>query len=886
MKTIKPTKLGLLCRVFERDREPHFVVTILAGFHLSSPRSFLVEPNIWRLVADELGPSAIFDECMPKIRGEVLVAGRAFAPGGVPRPACAVRVKLGAVEKELYVVGDRRFTVLGATDPEPFTEMPVGWQNAFGGEGYAPNPIGKGVRPLRGEGGDVHPLPNIEDPKHLIKGPGDRPAPAGLGAYDPTWPQRSSKVGTYDEAWIKERSPELAADMDWGYFNVAPPDQQVDGYFQGDEAFVIENMHPDKPLLEGALPAVAARCFLTQKTPEGEVFREVVMRLDTVHLFPTKERGVLVFRGIMKIREDDAADVAHILAGCEAKSEPRPVSHYQAVLAQRLDKKKAHIYAMRDQDLMPPPPDVPGGALAEDKPGDTAALTRSENLLQKNLRQKLARQLEEAREELRRRGIDPEGRVPDLPPEPEALSLDDLPDHVERIMDEAERAKAQMDAQRAETLAAARAACAKNGLDYDAIAEGARKRAGGPPAFSAKKEMERLRDTAQMARNGGVAWPDLEAKLADPNLQGQLLKVEEKLLLSYRKLAHHFPAAARLEGDAAKRLREEVIERLREGQSLAGRDLTGADLSHLDLRGADLAGALLEAAALTGADLAGANLEGAVLARADLVGANLTGAKLAGVNLGAARLCDAKAPGGVDLTGAVLAEADLSGADLRGALLSNADLSEAIVPGADLRGVTATQLIVMKCDLSGAELSGANLQKCLFFEVNVEDADLRGANLSASVFVMGKGDRARLEGATLDNLRLVKGSSFAGASFRGASLRAANLRGARLAESDLTEANLSSAELSEADLTGARLDFAAMAGARLVRTDLSRASLVGADLMEGMLQKAKLYGAVFENANLFRADASKARGDTETSFQGANVKRVLFTPSGGTDGQR
>jgi uncharacterized protein YjbI with pentapeptide repeats len=77
-----------------------------------------------------------------------------------------------------------------------------------------------------------------------------------------------------------------------------------------------------------------------------------------------------------------------------------------------------------------------------------------------------------------------------------------------------------------------------------------------------------------------------------------------------------------------------------------------------------------------------------------------------------------------------------------------------------------------------------------------------------------------------------------------------------------------------------------MAGARLVRTDLTRASLVGVDLMEGMLQKAKLYGAVFENANLFRADASKARGDTETSFQGANVKRVLFTPSGGTDGQR
>lgn len=884
MKTIKPIRLGLLCKVFEKDGEPYFVVTLLAGFHLDSPRSFLVEPNIWKLVGDELGAATILDECMPKLRGELLVTGRAIPMGGAARPACAVRVKLGAIDKTLYVVGDRRFTALGVTEPEPFTEMPVTWQNAFGGEGYATNPLGKGFRPIAGEGGEVHPLPNVEDPRSLVGSPGDKPVPAGFGAYDPTWPQRFSKVGTYDAAWFKERFPELARDMDWGFFNVAPPDQQIDGYFQGDEAFVIENMHPEKPIIDGALPDVTARCFITQKTDEGEIFREIATRIDTVHLFPTKERGLLVFRGVLPIREDDAADVVHIVAGLEARGELRPAEHYQAVLAQRLDKQKAHIHALRDKDLMPSRP--ADGSIKQDQPDNTAALMRPENLVQKNLRRKAERQAEEQREQLRQRGLNPEGLVPPLPPEEEPPGLDDLPEYMERVMDEAEQKKAEGEERRAQAEQAARAECAKHGLDFDAITRDARARAGGPPKFSAKQEAERLRDTAQMARNGGVEWSELQAKVANPRLEEQLLKLEQQLFASYRALAHHFPAASRLEGDAAKHLRDEVVAGHREGQSFAGRDLTGADLSHLDLRGIDLTGALLEAAALTGADLREARLEGAVLARADLVGADLTGAKLAGVNFGAAKLGDVKARGGVDLTGAILAKADLRGADLQGALLSNADLSEAIVEGADLRGIVAKHLNVMNGNLSGADLSGADLQKCLFFEVNVEEANFRGANLSSSVFVAARGDRAVFRGATLDNLRLVKESSFAGADFRGATLRAANLRGTRLAGSDFTDANLERAELSECDLTGARLDYAVMTEAMLIRTDLSGASMVGADLMQGLLRKAKVSRTKLDDANLFRVDASKMRGDAETSLKGANVKYVLFPPARGTDGQR
>ncbi|WP_437971052.1 DUF2169 domain-containing protein [Sorangium sp. So ce260] len=887
MKTIKPNRLGLLTKVFENDGEPYLVVTLLVFFPFEAPRRLLYEQSLWRFAGAELGSDAILDECMPKLRGELLVNGRCFTAGAVPRTACSVRVQLGAIDKTLYVVGDRRFGLLGMTEPEPFAEMPITWRNAFGGEGYAPNPIGKGFAPVRSENGSVHPLPNIEDPRRLVRSPGDRPPPAGFGGYDPTWPQRFSKVGTYDEAWLKERFPELAKDLDWSFFNTAPPDQQVEGYFRGDEAFVIENMHPGKPRIEGALPGVATRCFINQKTGEGEAFREIATRLDTVRLFPHHERGILVYRGVLKICEDDAADVLHIVAGCEAMGEPRPVEHYRTVMAQRLDKEKGHLFLLRDADLLPPP--QPGaGPLPDDPQAEMTRLLQSERLWQKRARAKMERDIEELKAKIRAQGLDPEPLVAPLPPDEDVIepSLDELPAYVERAMTDAEKVKADAEARRAAEEQRARAECAKHGFDYDAIMGERQKEAGGPPRFSAKKELERLEDAAQMARNGGVEWPELEAQLGDPELAARLFEVEEQMRSAYRKFAHHYPAASRLGGEEAARVREEVIAGHRAGESFAGRDLTGADLSHLDLSGIDLEGALLEAAVLTGTRLCGANIAGAVLARANLLGADLTGANLAGANFGGANLSDVKMGGGLDLTGAVLAKAKLSGADLTGARLSDADLSEATFDGADFSRVTARNLVLINADLSGAQLSGADLEQCTFIEANVEGVDFRGANLRASVFITGKGDGAVFRGAKLDNIRLIAGSSFAGADFRGASLEQANLRGTCLRGSDFTEANLRSSDLSECDLTGARLDRAVAVGAMLTRADLTGASLSGIDLMEAVLQKAKVDDANFERANLFRVDAAKMRGNAATSLKGANVKYVRFVAPPENHGQK
>lgn len=112
---------------------------------------------------------------------------------------------------------------------------------------------------------------------------------------------------------------------------------------------------------------------------------------------------------------------------------------------------------------------------------------------------------------------------------------------------------------------------------------------------------------------------------------------------------------------------------------LRNTDMTGADLSEINLSGANLRGsnlkgvdlykAILIKAELGGANLSGANLYNARLEHADMFNTNLSGANLIDANLSWA-----------NMYGANLSEANLNGANLRRTVLMNADLR-----GADLR---------------------------------------------------------------------------------------------------------------------------------------------------------------------------------------------------------
>lgn len=142
--------------------------------------------------------------------------------------------------------------------------------------------------------------------------------------------------------------------------------------------------------------------------------------------------------------------------------------------------------------------------------------------------------------------------------------------------------------------------------------------------------------------------------------------------------------------------------------SLGGITLKDANLEEARLGNANLEGSVLDGANLQRSYLVGANLQEASLWSTDLEGSNLSSANLEHAYLGIANLQNANmkeanlkgAKGSAYLVGAVLTRASLREAHMSHAVLWGADLR-----GADLRSATLTRADFTKADLTGAKVT-------------------------------------------------------------------------------------------------------------------------------------------------------------------------------------
>jgi uncharacterized protein YjbI with pentapeptide repeats len=883
VKTIKPFKLGILTRTFELDHKHYFVPTVLAFCDLGPERCMFPEVELWQLAATELGKEAILDECMPKQHGELLVHGRCFTANRVPRTAASVRVKVGPIDKTLYVIGNRTWRRDGTPgEPEPFTEMPIHYSRAFGGEGHPLNPIGIGLAKIKENGQEIHRMPNIEWPGRLIQSKSDRPAPAGFGPFDITWAQRWPKIGTYDMKWVREQLPGLAKDMDLSMWNAAPEDQQLErGFFEGSEDILIQNMHPELPQIEGRLPGIIGRCFVTQKTINGDVFCEIPLHLDTVQIFPHHQRCALAFRGIWPIAEDDADDIIHLIVACDDRSTLRPLDHYRAVLERRLDPKREASESFRDSDLMPPNIHARGAGMGDI---DTMfALTKSENLLQKNLAAKAQKEADKTRAIIAACGGDPNQMAfPNPAPVEEAPSFHALPDFIAKVQQQVAETERQARSTHEKSIEESRKQFAETGRDYDAEVRKMKKEAAGPPKFSADKEVERLRDIQTLCKNANVDSPELDEALGDPETLQRFQQAEDESINAYRMGAHLAEYRPhRVLEPARTELRTLVATAHAEGRSFARMNLCGADLSDMDLSGIDFTEVFLENACLARTNLAGARMQRAVLAAADLSEANLANADLTEANLGATNLRRANLDDAI-LTQAILVKSDLTGATLRNVVLDVSDLTETIFDGAVL-----TRARFDKAMLSGNKLRGCDLRESHFVHSMFIDVDFRSGNFSNCVIENATFLRCTMDGASflqanLRGIRIFPPCSFVGANFRGATMDAATLRECDFSMADFSGATLNSSDLTKAILRGANLYRVVAKNALFLRADLTDARVVAANLEGAIFMKAKLARADFKGANLFRADMLRAIGDNKTNFTDANVTRVRVSPKEAT----
>jgi uncharacterized protein YjbI with pentapeptide repeats len=869
MRVTKPLKQSLLHRTYQYRGENHFVASVFTMFSLSEPQRVLPENELWQTIAGALGRDSMLDAAMPKSRAEYIVMGSFHAPGGKPVPAGHVSVRLGKLEKRLNVFGDRYWKKaigigLGVSDPEPMTEMPLTFSNAFGGKEHKENPLGKGAAAIETADGMRQPLPNVESPDRLIGSPDDKPPPASFGMLDLMWPQRFKKVGTYDQKWQKERAPGLADDIDWSYFNVTAPDQWLDGFFKGDESFALHNLHPERPLIEGRLPGLVSRAFIRPKTADGQgELRELRMQLDTVYFFPAQDVGLILWRGDDLIGTDDGLDIDQIMVAYERLVDPRrSLEHYREALNKRLNPDSRSKYLLNEADLIP---DGDRSGLIEiiERSGEEAG---REGVLAKNLKVRAQREHEEVREKMMALGVKPEQLALTEPAaEAPQFKLDELA--LDTLLGDAKQRAADA---REEAMSKVRAMCEEFGQNFDELMQKARAQVT-LPRFMGAAQLENMRKLASVFPAVAEQLKTTLDATANGDLETRMTQAEAAFRRGYAQGAHHMvsglPDERRAGLDA---LRADVIACHKRGASLSGRDLAGINLAGEDLSGADFSNAYLEFTDFSGCNLSSANFSGAILAKANLSEAMLDAADFREAALGKVVL---RAARGIDVK------------------FDRAVLHQAIFAGAVFERISCSETQVLNGDFSAAEFRDCRFSNVVFYDCIFDDTNFEGTEFAKGIFAKGEAKRSRLkrtrgsgvlfvdinfEGADfsesqLVNLRIVGESVLTGANFTRANLTGSNLRALNMEGARFEGAILDRCEMSDSNLSGAKLNGASAVHALFMRTNFEAADVSNVNCMEAMLNKARLVNADLTKSNFYGAEfIGVTVGDTR--FHGANLK--------------
>lgn len=245
------------------------------------------------------------DAVPAKVGTDIAVIGHVFGHGA---KHVAAGFRVGCFKKALSVFGPRCWMsglVSGIAGPNPFTEVALAYEHAFGGcdvDGagakhvWRENPLGVGfcVAPR-----NRTLLPAFEYPGQEIKLIGDRPRPAGLGFIPPGWACRAAFAGTFDAAWETSRRPLFPADFDERFYNAVPQDQVVRGELGGAEVG-LRNLDRRAEWIRFVLPRLAFIALFRVKERQ----QEVPMQADTLVIEPDHERFALGFRASYPLADD------------------------------------------------------------------------------------------------------------------------------------------------------------------------------------------------------------------------------------------------------------------------------------------------------------------------------------------------------------------------------------------------------------------------------------------------------------------------------------------------------------------------------------------------------------------------------------------------------
>ena len=293
---------------------------------LSDQQEPLVHTDVFTGEPGFSAPLYELDYAPYKPRCDILLNGSAYAPGGRPVDRLTVSLTVGSLHKSFDVVGNRAWKrgmlLVKATEPEPFTVMPISYDNAFGGvdrsqedpakhRWYLANHAGVGYSEnLEKHFLDGKPLPNTEETGRKVTDPRGKYLPMSFGPVGRSWQPRIKWAGTYDQKWLDEKFPFLPDNFDERYYQCAAEDQQTD-HLMGGELVELTNLTPEGRTSFHLPKQLEVPIVVLLRS--GDTI-EAMATIDTLLIEPDLRRFMLTWRASHPVRRT-ICEIQQIIVG-------------------------------------------------------------------------------------------------------------------------------------------------------------------------------------------------------------------------------------------------------------------------------------------------------------------------------------------------------------------------------------------------------------------------------------------------------------------------------------------------------------------------------------------------------------------------------------------
>lgn len=346
MKYSKPQHLLVLNAPVKFGRSSHLGVTVGFGFRLSDPRILAHETEIWSALEGAPMSFKALDEAMPKAFAEWLMAGHAQQVSG--RESIAdewrVHVSVGDCHKEIQCHSPAAAPTGPAGDE--VRRVALDYVNAYGGEGFLPNPVGLG------HANDGRPA--IKLPAHYGT---DHRFSAATGPQDTRWAQRSAFVSR------KKKDLSIHGDhrshlgwpenMDRRFFQMAPSDQWSRAEsWPADCSYALSGVGERGMGFDGRIPPLEAQAIFRRVGEQS--FQALPLRRQTLWFFPDRNLGAVLFSGLIDVEDMLADEIDHMLVALAECGTPYPLTYLSAVANAREAEASKMVEGMKDDTLMPP----------------------------------------------------------------------------------------------------------------------------------------------------------------------------------------------------------------------------------------------------------------------------------------------------------------------------------------------------------------------------------------------------------------------------------------------------------------------------------------------------------------------------------------------------